>query len=55
MSWLSQQELGQLVLAESMPALPIPTRPVSSDEFMPAAAAPMTPGRSSSAADASTG
>jgi uncharacterized protein len=35
MSWLSQHELEQLVSAESMPALPIPTRPVSSDEFTP--------------------
>jgi hypothetical protein len=36
MSWLSQHELEQLISAESMPALPIPTRPVSSDEFTPA-------------------
>lgn len=36
MSWLSQHDLEQLVSAESMPALPIPTRPVSSDESMPA-------------------
>ena len=40
MSWLSDRELARLVRAESMPALPIPTRPVSSDEFMPAPQSP---------------
>src|SRR5262245_48225975 len=40
MSWLSHQDLDQLVSAESLPALPIPTRPVSSDEFMPAPQSP---------------
>ena len=40
MSWLSDRDLEQLQHAESMPALPIPTRPVSSDEFMPAPQSP---------------
>jgi len=40
MSWLSPHELEQLMSAESMPALPIPTRPVSSDEFTPAPQSP---------------
>jgi len=40
MSWLSESDLAQLQHAESMPALPIPTRPVSSDEFMPAPQSP---------------
>src|SRR5262252_7120472 len=40
MSWLSPQDLEQLASAQSLPALPIPTRPVSSDEFMPAPQSP---------------
>ena len=40
MTWLSQEEHDQLVSAESMFASPIPVRPVSSDEFMPAPQSP---------------
>ena len=40
MSWLSPEELGQLKFAETAFASPIPVRPVSSDEFMPAHQSP---------------
>lgn len=40
MSWLSPEDLAQLKSAESMFPSPIPVRPVSSDEFMPAPQSP---------------
>jgi predicted TIM-barrel fold metal-dependent hydrolase len=40
MSWLSPDDLEQLVSAESMFPSPIPVASVSSDEFMPAAQSP---------------
>jgi len=40
MSWLSDHDLEQLASAQSLLALPIPTRPVSSDEFMPGPQSP---------------
>ena len=40
MSWLSPGDLKQLSSAESAFASPIPVRPVSSDEFMPAPQSP---------------
>jgi uncharacterized protein len=40
MSWLSPEDMKQLQSAESAFASPIPVRPVSSDEFMPAAQSP---------------
>ena len=36
MTWLSPEEHAQLDSAESIFASPIPVRPISSDEFMPA-------------------
>ena len=41
MSWLSPEELTKLKSSESMFRSPIPVRPVSSDEFMPAAQSPL--------------
>ena len=40
MSWLSSEEMSKLAPAESAFASPIPVRPVSSDEFMPALQSP---------------
>ena len=40
MSWLSPDDMKQLSSAESAFASPIPVRPVSSDEFMPAPQSP---------------
>ncbi len=40
MSWLSPEEMNKLAPAESAFASPIPVRPVSSDEFMPALQSP---------------
>ena len=40
MSWLSPEEMNKLAPAESGFASPIPVRPVSSDEFMPALQSP---------------
>ena len=42
MSWLSPDDLDQLVSAESMFPSPIPVASVSSDEFMPAPQSPST-------------